>query len=71
VPNAISLAAALQPLLPLRIEEVQFRHGTLTVIGDRWSLNLIGEWEWRRGPVVVTDQDQPDAEDAVWNLCGL
>ena len=71
MPNATSLAAALQALSPLRIEEVRFHHGTLTVIGDRWSLNLVGEWAWRRGPVVVTDQDQADAEDAVWNLFGL
>ena len=72
MPNATSLTAALQPLLPLRIQHVEFAdRTTLTVMGDGWSLNLLGDWTWSRGELVVTDADQPDAEDAVWDLCGL
>ena len=74
IPNmsdATALAHALPPLLPLRIEAVECHAGTLTVIGDRWSLNLIGEWTWHRDRVVVTDSGQPTAADAVWDLCGL
>jgi hypothetical protein len=71
MPDATSLASALQPLLPLGIVEVEFHHGTLTVVGDHWSLNLMGDWAWQRDAVVVTDSDQPTAEHAVWDLCGM
>jgi hypothetical protein len=71
MPDATALVSALQPLLPLPIEAVEFHAGTLTVIGERWSLNLIGEWTRHRDGVVVTDATQPAAGDAVWDLCGL
>jgi hypothetical protein len=72
MPDATSLMTALQPLLPLRIREVEFHdRTTLTVVGDEWSLNLLGDWAWRRGEAMVTDAEQPEAEDAVWDLCGL
>lgn len=68
----ISLTTALQPFLPLRIRQVELHAGTtLTVVGDDWSLNLLGEWSWRKGEVRVTDAEQPDAADAVWDMCGL
>lgn len=67
-----SLTTALRPLLPLRIRQVEFHDGTtLTILGDEWSLNLLGEWAWRRGEVYVTSAEQPNAEDVVWDLCGL
>ena len=72
MPDATSLTTALPPLLPLRIQHVAFHDGaTLTVVGDRWSLNLLGDWAWRRCDVLLTDAEQPGAEDAVWGLCGL
>ena len=40
-------------------------------MGARWSLNLLGDWAWRRGAVLVTDSQQPELEDTVWGLCGL
>lgn len=71
VPDATSLAVALEPLVPLRIDFVEFHEGTLTVIGERWSLVLVGHWTWHRNGAPVTGWDQPDSEDAVWDLCGL
>lgn len=72
MPDVTSLATALRPLLPLRVQQAELHSGTtLTVTGDGWSLNLLGDWKWCRGEVVVTDAQQPDAEDAVWDLCGL
>lgn len=72
VSDATSLAAALGPLVPLRIEAVEFYSGgLLTVIGERWSLNFVGEWAWRRQGVLVTGGNQPGAEDVVWDLCGV
>jgi hypothetical protein len=71
MPDATSLASDLRPLLPLRIAGVEFHHGILTVRGDHWSLNLVGYWAWQRDGVLVTDFDQPTAEDAVWDLCGI
>lgn len=38
--------------------------------GHQWSLNLIGDWEWSREGLVVTESGAPDAEDAAWDLCG-
>ena len=70
--EATALRSALGPLWPLRIQQVELYDGTtLTVFGDRWSLNLLGVWAWRRGELLVTGADSPDAEDAVWDLCGL
>lgn len=71
VPDATSLAVALEPLVPLRIRSVEFHHGSLTVIGERWSLAVVGVWTWHREGVLVTGWDQPGAEDTVWDLCGL
>lgn len=71
MPDVASLTVALQPLVPLRIGAVEFHHGLLTVIGDRWSLAVVGDWAWLRNGVLVTDWDAPEAEDAVWDLCGL
>lgn len=68
---ATSLAVDLEPLLPLRITTVEFHYGTLVVVGEKWSLALLGDWTWRRDGVAVTDWEQPTAEDAVWDLCGL
>lgn len=69
--DAPSLGVALRPLLPLRIGEVEYLDPTLTVIGERWSLVLLGDWSWRRGDGVVTSSAQPGVEDAVWDLCGF
>jgi hypothetical protein len=71
VPDATSLTVALQHLVPLRIGTVEFQHGSLTVIGERWSLAVVGQWVWRREGVLLTGWDQPAAEDAVWDLCGV
>lgn len=70
MPSASYLAVALQPLLPLQINAVEFHEPSLTVIGERWSLAVVGEWAWHRGGVRVTGWDEPSAEDAVWDLCG-
>lgn len=66
-----SLAAGLRPLTPLRIRAVEYESPILVVIGDGWSLALLGSWAWRRDGVVVTEWGEPDASDAVWDLCGL
>lgn len=71
VPNATSLTGALHPLVPLRIGAVETQNGSLTVIGERWSLAVVGQWVWLREGVLVTGWDQPAAEDAVWDLCGV
>jgi hypothetical protein len=68
--DATSLGVALPPLLPLRIGTVEYADPTLTVIGERWSLVLLGDWSWRRDGRVVTGSARPGAEDAVWDLCG-
>lgn len=68
--DATSLEVALQPLLPLRIGAVEYNDPTLNVIGERWSLVLLGGWTWRRDDEVVAGAARPAAEDAVWNLCG-
>lgn len=69
--DATSLAAAIRPLVPLRVRQVEYHDPMLTVIGDRWSLALIGEWTWRRGDQVAATFGEPNTEDAVWDLCGL
>lgn len=69
--NGTAVAAALQPLLPLPIETVELQSGTLTIIGDAWSLNLIGEWTWHGDGDVVTGARQPAAEDIAWELRGF
>jgi hypothetical protein len=69
--EATSVAAELRSLAPLRIHEVQDSDPVLTVIGDDWSAALVGEWAWRRGDQTVTCWAAADAEDVVWDLCGL
>jgi len=69
--EATSLAAEVRSLAPLRIREVHFGDPVLTVVGDDWSAALVGEWAWRRGDQRVTSWDATDAEDVVWDLCGL
>lgn len=72
MPDTTSLSAALQPLVPLRVRQVECQDGTtLSVVGDEWSLNVVGDWAWRRGEVLVAAAGQPDVEDVVWDLCGL
>lgn len=68
--DATSLEVALQPLLPLRIGAVEYNDPTLNVIGERWSLVLLGGWTWRRDDEPVAGAARPAAEDAVSNLCG-
>ncbi|MGA8247548.1 MAG: hypothetical protein WB797_11640 [Nocardioides sp.] len=68
--DATSLGASLPPLLPLRIGTVEHAAPTLTVIGERWSLVLLGDWSWCRDDLVVTGSARPGAEDAVLDLCG-
>lgn len=68
--DGTSLVAALRPLLPLRIGTVEYNDPTLIVIGEHWSLALLGDWAWRRDSGAVTSWGQPGAEDAVWDLCG-
>jgi hypothetical protein len=59
MPDATALASALQPLLSIQIKAIEFHPGILAVTGDRWSLNLIGEWTWHPDTVVVTDANKP------------
>ena len=68
---AEELAAAVRPLLPLRIREVDFQDPMVMVIGDRWSLALVGAWSWRRTGGVEVDWRDDEAEHEVWDLCGL
>lgn len=63
--------AALRRVLPLQIDEVQFNDPMLVMIGESWSLALVGAWEWRRDGNAVTSWGEPDAGDQVWDLCGL
>ncbi|WP_153302829.1 hypothetical protein [Aeromicrobium choanae] len=71
VANGTSLTDALRTLVPLRIQAVEFNNGTLVLIGERWSLAVVGEWMWIREGVLETDWSQAGAEDTVWNLCGV
>jgi hypothetical protein len=68
--DATSLSIAVLPLLPLRIGAVEYNDPALVMIGDGWSLTLVGAWTWRRDGGVVTGWDSPGAVDAVWDLCG-
>lgn len=69
--DATSLGKELCALAPLRIRGVQYSGPTLTIVGDDWSAAFTGEWAWRRGDQVVTFWGDTDAEDVVWDLCGL
>lgn len=69
--EATSLAGEFRALAPLRIHEVQYSDPTLTIVGNEWSAVLIGEWVWRRGDLTVTSSGAADAEDVIWDLCGL
>lgn len=66
VTTAGELAAALQPLVPLRIREVEFQDPVLIVIGDHWSLALVGPWSWRRARGVEVNWLNDEAEDKAW-----
>lgn len=67
---AVKLASAAQPLLPLRIQTVEFQDPMVTVIGERWSLVLLGPWAWTRAGAVEVDWRDDVAEHRVWDLCG-
>ncbi|HEY3545989.1 MAG TPA: hypothetical protein VGK17_07835 [Propionicimonas sp.] len=69
--DATTLAAAIRPLVPLRVRQVEYNDPMLTVIGDGWSVALIGEWTWYRSDHVVTFGGDAGAEDVIWDLCGL
>ncbi len=64
------LAVVVAPLLPLRINEVEYSDPHLMVMGAGWSLALIGAWEWRVGGRVVTEWGEDTTEDVVWDLVG-
>lgn len=66
-----SIALALRSVMPLQISAVEYEHPTLVVIGEHWSLALVGPWQWRREGISVTAYGGPDTEDTVWDLCGL
>ena len=65
------LWVAAERLLPLKIHAVEFQNPTLVLVGNCWSLALLGAWTWHRGDTVLTDWQQAAAEDVVWELCGL
>lgn len=65
------LSTAVQHLLPLRIRAVEFQDPMVSVIGDRWSLALVGPWAWRRTGGVAVDWRAYEAEHVIWELCGL
>ncbi|MBO1752547.1 hypothetical protein J4G33_12110 [Actinotalea sp. BY-33] len=69
--DATGLAAAIRPLTPLRVQQVEYNAPMLTVVGGGWSVALTGEWTWYRGDQVVAAWGDASAEDAVWDLCGL
>ena len=71
MPDTTSLAQALQSLVPLRVKMVENDPGSLVLIGERWSLAVLGEWVWRRDGVLVTGRDQPESDDTTWDLSGL
>jgi hypothetical protein len=65
------LAGAVQPLLPLRIRKVEFQDPMVIVIGDHWSLTLVGPWSWRRTGGIEVDWRNDDLAHEVWDLRGL
>jgi hypothetical protein len=68
---AEEMAAAVRPLLPLRIREVEFQDPMVIVTGDHWSLALLGPGSWRRTADIELDWRDDEAEHEVWELCGL
>jgi hypothetical protein len=64
------LREALRPLLPLRIEWLEYQDPVLTVGGDDWSLALVCPWRLQRAGTTVTAWDLEGVEDASWDLVG-
>lgn len=64
------LSAALDALLPLRIDWVEYQDPILTLGGERWALALACPWRLMEGPTAVTAWDEPGVEDESWNLVG-
>lgn len=66
-----SLAATFANVVPLRIREMHQHAPALTVLGDGWSLSLLGAWTWQRNGAVVADGRNASGLDDLWALCGL
>lgn len=64
------IANALEPLLPLRINEVQFVDPAFTLVGDNWSLNMLCPWRIRKAGALWSSCSEPDRADKVWDLVG-
>ena len=71
VTDVESLAAAFATLVPLQIREMHHHAPALTVLGDGWSLSLLGAWTWQRNGAVVAEGGNDSGSDELWALCGL
>lgn len=65
------LAAAVAGLLPLRVRAVDHHDPTLVLLGDGWSLALLGDWVWQRGGEADVPSTGVSTADEVWELVGV
>jgi hypothetical protein len=65
-----SMVDAVEPLLPLRIDEATFEDPILTLAGAGWALNAVCSWRVRRRRELWFSWSSPDAVDLVWELVG-
>jgi hypothetical protein len=65
-----SMAAALQSLGPLRIDDVDYSDPSLTLAGEGWSLALVCPWTVMQEDSPLFAWDDSGVGDAVWDLIG-
>lgn len=64
------LQQALESLLPLRIDGLEYHDPVLTLGGQGWALSLVCPWRLQNGESNVTAWDEDDVGDASWDLVG-
>lgn len=64
------LAAWVDSLGPLRIDDIEVTDPTLVLTGETWSMALTCPWKLLVAGVEVVDWEDSGAEDAAWDLVG-
>lgn len=64
------LLSHVVPLLPLRIQEVEWNDPVLTISGPGWALAIVSPWRIVADSRLVYGWVHPAVEDLVWDLCG-
>ena len=64
------LRATVSPLLPLKIDELEFNDPVVVLVGQNWSVSITCPWRLMREGILVTSSEDGNAETRLRDLVG-